>query len=286
MKIADFKQALGVDEQASWVFPGEHFSATQLNMLQVCPRQYQQRYILGRKEPPGAARVIGKAVHEAIGFRLAPRIEGMPAAPLKDVAEYLHDLVWPTILDQAEADIVWDEGQKPEDALMLAGQMIETYCKGAGERVEPSAIEREFKTLVPGVPIPLLGYVDISQRDHRPSIDIKTTKRAQKTMKPDWILQGRIYQIAERQSIDWHVVTKQTTPQVLTGLESPALMQNWNETLIRRTEEHIAKLAWLANAYYRHFGEEEDWPATGIAHDWRCDWCGYRNDCPAWEGLE
>lgn len=284
MKASDF--LVKDEERSDWVFPGDHFSATQLNMLQVCPRQYQQRYIRGRKEPPGAARVIGKAVHEGIGYRLTPRLTGAPVAPLQDVLDFMQEVSWPLITDFADGEIAWDEGQKPEDALSLARRMVETYCKGPADRVEPSAIEREFSTLVPGVPIAVKGYVDISQRQGRPSIDIKTTKRAQRTLKPDWVLQGRIYQLAEVQSIDWHVVTKQATPQVFTGLDTPSLMQARNDILVRRTEEHIRNLAWLANELYRHFGPDEEWPATGIAHDWRCDWCGFRNDCPAWEGVE
>jgi hypothetical protein len=46
--------------------PVDHLSATQISMLNSCPEQYRQRYVLGKKERPGAALIVGGAFHEAI----------------------------------------------------------------------------------------------------------------------------------------------------------------------------------------------------------------------------
>ena len=53
-----------------WVLPIDHFSGTQLHMFEVCPRQWQQRYLHNRKEPPGQSLVLGSLTHTGIEFGL------------------------------------------------------------------------------------------------------------------------------------------------------------------------------------------------------------------------
>jgi hypothetical protein len=55
--------------------PVDHLSATQISMLNRCPEQYRQRYVLGKKERPGAALIVGGAFHEAIEDDFAGRSE-------------------------------------------------------------------------------------------------------------------------------------------------------------------------------------------------------------------
>jgi hypothetical protein len=55
--------------------PVDHLSATQISMLNRCPEQYRQRYVLGKKERPGAALIVGGAFHEAIETDFAGRSE-------------------------------------------------------------------------------------------------------------------------------------------------------------------------------------------------------------------
>jgi hypothetical protein len=54
--------------------PVDHLSATQISMLNRCPEQYRQRYVLGKKERPGAALIVGGAFHEAIETDFAWKI--------------------------------------------------------------------------------------------------------------------------------------------------------------------------------------------------------------------
>jgi hypothetical protein len=54
--------------------PVDHLSATQISMLNRCPEQYRQRYVLGKKERPGAALIVGGAFHEAIEDGLRNKI--------------------------------------------------------------------------------------------------------------------------------------------------------------------------------------------------------------------
>jgi len=43
-----------------------HLSASSLRLLRVCPEAWRRRYILGERERPGEALVLGKAVHSAL----------------------------------------------------------------------------------------------------------------------------------------------------------------------------------------------------------------------------
>jgi hypothetical protein len=152
-------------------------------------------------------------------------------------------------------------------------------------RLQVQETEKRFELDIPGVPVPIVGFIDITQKGTRPSIDIKTSARSQLTVLPSWLLQGRVYQLSEEKPIDWHVITKQGTPQVLTSVESPALLQAYSEIQAERTRELVERLAWQINHMYQTFGPDEDWDWTGVTHVYACNHCHWKGNCPGWEGL-
>jgi PD-(D/E)XK nuclease superfamily len=267
-----------------WKLPVDHFSPTSLNMLQACPRQYQQRYIRGRKEAPAQARALGNAVHDALAFNFRCKLHTEHDMEPGHLVEYYDDNAWPKMLERygGVSEIRWDA--HPNDVRTLGRQMVTAYMPVA-KRIIPEHVETEVKAQVPGVPVPIIGYVDLQQADGKPVIDWKTSKIAQKSLKPEWRLQGRIYSLATDRPVDWHVITKGKLPAVYTALECPDLYQQHNEKTKRASERLIQDLVGLANHYYSKFGPDDDWPMLGVGHLWRCGkYCAYTEDCPAWAG--
>jgi hypothetical protein len=165
--------------------------------------------------------------------------------------------------------------------------MTRLYVEKVVPRLMPNEVEKEFLLEVPGVPIPVKGFIDVVQAGNKPCIDIKTSKKRDTYVLPSWRLQGRVYQLAlGGRSVDWHVLTKQVTPQVATSLECPELLQPSTPESLKRTAEAIKSLAWTINACYVEYGPDEDWPWTaGMSHTFACMHCSFKRDCPAWEGL-
>jgi hypothetical protein len=272
VKLADFTEP--------FVLPIQHWSASSLNMLAICPRQWQARYIWNRKEAPGAARVLGRANHKTAEYNFMQKIATGEDLPVAELVEHFHDDAWPNSISDVggASEVVWDDS--PDEQLALGIKMVTAYRTNVMPRVEPAAVEQHFTLKIPELPIPLIGYIDVVQRDGRPIIDLKTSSKKRTTMKPDWRMQGRVYQLAYPRRVDWHVVTKAALPTTWTGLEEPGLMQEIERA--DKTRALIRQLSAQANHYLHVYGPDEDWPALGVAHDWRCNWCAYMSDCPAW----
>lgn len=267
-----------------WELPLEHLSPSSLIMLQACPRQFQQRYIQKRRERPGQSQALGYALHSALAFNFRCKVHTEHDLSVSTLSDYWGDMAWPNMIDHygGASEVQWDAN--PLDVRDLGRQMIVSYLPTA-ERVVPDLVEVEVKTEVPGVPVPVLGYVDLIQADNKPIIDWKTSKQAQRQLKPEWRLQGRIYSLCTGRPVDWHVITKGKTPTVYTSLEAPDLFQFHSDEIASSTERLIRALAHLAQHYYAFYGPDEDWPQLGIGHLWRCGkYCAYTGDCPAWAG--
>ena len=76
-------------EQEAWLDGYlQHFSASGLRLLRVCPEAWRQRYILGRKERPGESLTLGSAVHDATAFNMEQKIDTHEDKPVQEVVEY------------------------------------------------------------------------------------------------------------------------------------------------------------------------------------------------------
>ena len=269
-------------EDMDWVLPVQHLSVSQLNMFLRCERSYQQKYILHDRAPASHDQVLGSAVHGAVQFGLT-HDDFKPV----EVADYFREFSWPNAIEDQENDQGVDWHDEDPAGLALRGEaMVQTYMTQVAPRLQVSEIEKRFELHLPAVPVPIIGYVDITQTGTRPAIDIKTSSKAQNTILPTWLLQGRVYQLVEERPIDWHVITKQSTPQVITSVESPALLQPYSEIQGERTKVLVERLAWRINHTYRNLGEHEDWDWTGIQHTFACKRCHWRGNCPGWEGVD
>jgi hypothetical protein len=265
-----------------WVLPIEHFSASQLYMFETCPRQWQQRYILGRKEPPGQALVLGSVTHGGIEHGLDIKMLTGDDPKLDDVLALYHDMVWPGAMDRygGENEVIWDS--KPEVIRAKGAELVTLYHPRIS-LLEPESIEHEFLIDI-GLPVPIKGFIDLVQANGRPTIDFKTSGQKRSDLKPDWLIQGRIYQLVVPRTIDIHQITTQASPQLVTPLENDLMSRPYSERLAEETKKRIRYALAEANHLYSTLGPDEDWPMRGVYSGWKCDpkWCGYRKDCPAW----
>jgi hypothetical protein len=259
----------------------DHLSASQLNMFSRCPEQYRRRYVLGEKERPAAALVWGSADHYAHEQNFAQKILSGEDIPGDDVK-----LAFAEGFDRAvdrsggEGEVDWGQ-DKPGEMKDRGAALVGVYHKQVSPRIQPTAVETKFKVDLPGVPVPVIGYVDVSTA--ATAIERKTAGRAEKKPKPDWRIQGLLYQAVGGKPVEWHVSVKTKTPAVWTPLEAPDLQLALNSVTVGATKGLVRTIAQGLLAYWTTYGPDEPWPGA-VTHPWACDFCGFRPTCAWWAG--
>lgn len=291
MRLVELRAGTQLEElrDTPWLLPLRHFSATSLKMALTCPEQYRQRYILGKKERPGAGAIQGSADHAAHEYNFAQKIASGVDLPTTEVVDrYQH--AWEFELETRGDQVDW-RGQKPDEIRAHGEKMVTLYREEVAPRIQPVAVEWEFELPLETVPIPLYGKLDLlagDQGDLTPEriIERKTSARTEKKPKAAWKLQGELYQMVAAAElkvalpIEWHVVTKLKTPTVLTPLTPDTqLYRPFSGIAAENMRKLVEKQAWVLNAYYAKFGPDEPWPGEGIVHDWACSFCGFQKAC-------
>jgi hypothetical protein len=283
LSLQDFLDAPAAEKP--WPPQVRHLSQSSVGMLFRCARQFQHRYLLGEKERPGEAIVVGSFFHEALDHNYAQKITSHTDLPLSEVVSYLHDAAIPKVLEQEGGveNIRWDTNL--DTARGDAERITSSYSRLVVPRIQPAGREDRFEMQVEGVPVPVIGYVDVWEEGR--TIDTKTGKQAASKVKPSWQLQGRLYAWATGRPTEYHSISRAKTPKIVTALESEAMIVPVPTPQQVGNMNHVFALgAAMISFYYSQFGDGE-WPANGAVPDFTrnmlpCDFCGWRQGCPAW----
>jgi hypothetical protein len=279
-------------EPVGFNLPIGHWSPSSLSMLRRCPRQWQERYVKGRKERPAEAPVVGTTVHAGLERNFRQKIDSFADLPTAELIEWYDDEGFAaTVAEEQERrgfEVYWDtrkkDGTPDLDAIRARGRsMLGAYQNKVSPRIQPNAVE-SFVSVDFGVSVPVEGRADLV-RNAEPIIDWKTGKRARKKPDESWRIQGAVYQEAIGRPIEFHSVTSSPSGSVAiwTPLEAPDLLIQ--PTLRERAEMRrtLALIEAEACMYMDRLGPDEPWPTHGRFHEWACNYCGFRSDCPAWE---
>jgi len=251
-----------------------------------CPRQFQHRYLRGEKERPGEAIVLGSMFHETLEWNYVQKIQSHVDQPISDAVQYLHDVAVPKVIEEngGADNIQWDA--EPEACISDAERITSAYYRHVVPRIQPTATEQKFTIEVPGVEVPIIGYIDVQEEER--TLDTKTGRQASRKVKPSWQLQGRMYAFATQKPTEYHSISRAKTPTIVTALESADMI------VPVPTEQQMTEFTKLVNVaadLLRHFmgtyGVDDEWPTWGAIPDFSrnvlpCDFCGWRQGCPAW----
>jgi len=261
----------------------KHLSYSSINTYHLCPSAWKRHYIDKVPTPTATALVFGSAFHATVEEAIKIMTGG------KDV-----DLLglWTTTWDRKvaqEGAIDWGD-DTPADLHELGTRMLgKLDVSGSGANRKEMAgeflskivpmmnngkpvIERKVSLSVPGVPIPVIGYIDIITADGVPS-DFKTASRAWYKSKADEELQPTFYLAALAQmgepvpdgKFRYYIFTKAKSPkaQILETSRTAGEML-WLFELIRQTWQAIEAGVFPSN------------PTT-----WKCNpkYCDYWNMC-------
>jgi hypothetical protein len=264
----------------------KHLSASSIGMLFRCPRQFQRRYLFGEKERPGEALVLGSSLHDTLEWNYRTKIQSHTDQPFADALQYLQDVAFPAAVEEnGGADYVrWDTSI--DSVRSDSERMTGAYYKTVVPRIQPVSTEQKFEIEVPGVEVPIIGFVDVQETNR--VIDTKTGKSATRKVKPSWALQGRTYSFATRKPTEYHSISRAKTPTIVTGLESEDMVVPVpTDAQMQEFQRLVQGAAELLRGFIARYGTEEDWPTWGAVPDFTrnmlpCDFCGWRAGCPAW----
>lgn len=253
--------------------PIERLSATSLATFASCPEQWRRKYLLKQPEKSFGARFIGSVDHQANARLMDAKMHGQEL----DI-EAIYRETWNAVLEK-DGEPDWKDDD-PVTMFERGVRMAKLYQETVD--VKPVAIESRFDVTVPGVAVPIVGYIDVCEADK--IRERKTTDKMMRKPKAKWRFQGLVYQYAAGLPVQWDIVTRQVTCKIYTADEFPGLYLPFTD--VTKTKETIAALWWQMNDLHARYGVTSPWPATGIFGDWSCDYCAagpkYRGDCIQW----
>jgi hypothetical protein len=157
----------------------DHLSYSSINTWLMCPRSWRFHYLDQIETPTSSALIFGSAFHEVLEEHVKTAFSSgrMPIA--KRWAYH-----WQARLDQNEGrGIDWGndtpESLNNQGVKMFSDPDIETLVDSLKPLVieEQPQIEKYVTLTVPGVPVPLVGYIDMIESDGVPC-DFKTSARS------------------------------------------------------------------------------------------------------------
>jgi hypothetical protein len=277
----EVERALAEWNLSPWL---DHLSPSSLSMIRRCPRQFQERYIHGRKERPAEAPVIGTAVHAGLERNFVQKINTHEDIPTHELLDWYSDEGFARTVaaeqEKAGTDVFWDTD--PDAAMARGKKMLGEYRNQVAPRIQPLSVEGSVSVDL-GIPVPVIGRYDLLRETS--TVDWKSGKSAKRKPQESWRIQAAVYGEATGRPVEFHSIsaTERGTVTIVTPLEAEALLVQptaRERAQIRRTVQAIGAEAVF---YMRLFGPDEPWPTHGRFHDWACSYCGFRNDCPAWE---
>jgi hypothetical protein len=177
----------------------EHLSYSSISSYLLCPRAWFLHYIQKVQTPTATALVFGSAFHNTIEQYLTNVAQGnMAESPAE-----LWGAKWTAQIER-EPNVAWEletpEGLRDEGARLLASKPIaEGIQRVAANFDDPEKLEKRVNLQVPGVPVPIIGYIDVITADGIPG-DFKTSARAWTQDKADEQQQSLFYLAALNQA--------------------------------------------------------------------------------------
>jgi len=163
-----------------------HYSPSQLKTWLKCPRAWAWRYVRGVITPPGAALVVGKAVHVPaetyhkrgmdLGTEWSPDAAAA-AMPVEEAADVAADA-----FERGAGDVPWEtEDEKRDAAKDRAVRMGSRYVSHVAPTTgRPIAVERKSELHPAGRDWTLVGYLDAVTEEAGGKVVLRDTKSSGK----------------------------------------------------------------------------------------------------------
>ncbi len=175
----------------------DHLSYSSISTYQLCPRSWRFRYLEKPDVPASPNLLFGSAFHDAAESIIETRATS--GAPLDVPSLWEH--TWQFALEKAEAEgrVAWDstspETLAQDGLTMLTSPDAERFFaefKPLLDHDGKPVIEKRIELGVPGLDIPIIGYIDAIDEAGIPH-DFKTSARAWTQQKAEEEAQPTFY---------------------------------------------------------------------------------------------
>jgi len=253
----------------------DHLSYSSISTYLMCPRSWRFRYLDKVEAPTSPALIFGSAFHEAIEGHIADR-HTAPGISLIDRWE----TAWSTQLESKGNNVAW--GKDSTESLHDLGHAMlsDPGVQGVIEAIRPvmhkgqALIEEKVELRVPGVPMPVIGYVDVIEEGGVPA-DFKTSARSWSQNRAHEELQATFYLAALNQM--------QTPLNLDMRFRYYVFVKNARrpQVEIRDTQRTAADLFWLFGLIRDVWGSIEAGAFPPNPNTWKCSpkWCEYWEVC-------
>ena len=203
------------EEKALYI---DHLSYSSINLYLSCPMAWKYKYIDKLPTFASPALAFGSAIHNAVEGYIGGEYDNLGDGWSKHWEEFSN-----------QENIFWGPaGDNQNDLGMMGANMLthpdiveEFAAIKSNHSQEPQDVERFVELSIPGVKVPIVGYIDLITKDGIPW-DIKTSARSWSTGRAETELQPLFYLAALSQAghqvPDWRfrhiVLVKTKTPKV------------------------------------------------------------------------
>lgn len=246
----------------------DHLSYSSISTYLTCPEHWRRKYVQKEKTPATPALIFGSAIHGTLEQAITERHNGQALIGYMPL-NALWQNIWAEKVRSEEVEWGADTPEQHfnEGIRILGAPDVQRLVDGTRLTTDEGGLfmERKVTLNVPGVPVPVTGFVDILHDDGVPG-DFKTSSMAWTMDKAREQLQPLFYLAALNQAghtvpglrFRHHVITKTKAVKVQT-LEC---QRTWDEVfwlfdLIRRVWEGIEREvypyhpdAWICSPRY------------------------------------
>ena len=234
----------------------EHLSYSSISSYLMCGHSWRLRYLDKVPAPTATALVFGSAVHGAIETHLRT------AQPI--------EAAWPqSWSQQLERNQNVDWAADTPDGMEADGLRILTapkVRKGIAEIAaifdpEHGVMEKRIELAVPGVDVPIIGYIDIITKDGVPG-DFKTAARMWSDSKAEDDLQSLFYLAALNQE-GFHVPDLTFRHYVISKTQNPELRTF-------EVQHKMPEIMWLFDVVKRAWDGIDAGIYPMVPGGWKC----------------
>lgn len=246
----------------------EHLSYSSITLYLDCAEAWRRKYIAKEPTASSPALVFGSAFHGAVEAQLTTGQAALEAWPD----------AWSKALERDSETLDWGtdspEFHHNEGVRLLSNTQVSAALAGLKARNDEAGpmVERKVTLQVPGVPVPIIGFIDFIASDGVPC-DLKTANKAWYLDQAENSMQGLFYLAAMNQAgMNFHgwkfrhhvfVKTKEPKAQMFEVTHKPSQIM-FLFKVIREVWESIEHSSFPPN------------PSS-----WKCSskWCDHWSNC-------
>lgn len=139
--------------------PLRSLSPTSIRTYERCHYMYHLRYTERIRVPSTTAQLLGRAVHTVIEAYYKAKRDGknLDTEAAFDVLDDSLDATLHELDEEGRGEL--------EDLRELGYDLVEYYVEEVAPHIRPHLIEERFSFNVPGVDVPIVGYVDLVDQE-------------------------------------------------------------------------------------------------------------------------